>query len=283
MVELACLPKEATFPKSTVKIAVAIPCYNTQNTIRDVVLKTKKYVDEVIVIDDGSKDLTAIIARAAGAVIISHEKNQGKGAAIKTALNNISADIIVFIDGDGQHDPRDIPKLIEPILKNNADFVIGSRYLASSKIYSTPFRRKFANTVASFIISIIISFLQPAAYFINSKLFRKKTRKITNTTQTQKSAIKGNDIKLIDGKFKWISDCTSGFTALKMKNCGNLALISDGFQIEAEMIFEQAKNGLVIAEIPISCDWEGYSSNLSIIKDGFKTITLLIEKLINYA
>ena len=76
------------YPVANLKVIAAIPCYNTAKTIGDVVTKTLQYVDEVLVIDDGSKDKTVEVARAAGARVICHGKNQGYGAAIKTCFSS---------------------------------------------------------------------------------------------------------------------------------------------------------------------------------------------------
>ena len=270
-----------------VKVVAAIPCFNTEKYITDVVTTARKYVDDVIVIDDGSTDMTAKTAEIAGACVIRHEKNRGKGAAIKTALDNAKfSNIIVFIDGDGQHDAHDIPKLLEPILQEKADFVIGSRYLSKSKDLSNTFSRRMTNNVASFTISFIISYIQPFAYFVKNRSLRKPSM-INNPRSQMQSVDKSisgvQNYRLVNGKFKRISDCTSGFTAMKTENWGQLDLISNGFQIEIEMIYEQAKNGFIIAETPVSCKWKVGSSNLSIIRDGFKTLGLLIGKLITFS
>ena len=94
---------------------------------------------------------------------------------------------------------------------------------------------------------------------------------------------KSSDFRIVQGRIKWITDCTSGFTAIRNENWKKLNLISDGYQIETEMIFEQAKNGFTIAETPVSCNWETGTSKLSITKDGSKTLLLLAEKLIHYS
>jgi glycosyltransferase involved in cell wall biosynthesis len=120
------------FMASQPKIVAAIPCFNEERFIGSVVAKTRKYVDEVIVIDDGSSDDSAEIAEFAGATVYRHESNLGYGAAICSCLEkgqNRGADILVTIDGDGQHDPKEIPLLIKPILEGQADVVVGSRFL----------------------------------------------------------------------------------------------------------------------------------------------------------
>ena len=113
-------------------IIACIPAYNEEKTIAKVILKAKKYVDKVIVCDDGSTDMTAEIAKALGAEVIRHERNMGYGAAIGSLFEKAreeNADIMITLDGDGQHNPDDLPKLIKPIVDEEADIVIGSRFL----------------------------------------------------------------------------------------------------------------------------------------------------------
>lgn len=113
-------------------IVAAIPAFNEERTIAKLVLEAQKFVDVVLVCDDGSTDSTAIIAERMGAEVVRHGKNLGYGAAIKTLFSlakGLGADVLVTFDGDGQHDPSQIPSLVEPILKNKADIVLGSRFL----------------------------------------------------------------------------------------------------------------------------------------------------------
>jgi glycosyltransferase involved in cell wall biosynthesis len=113
-------------------ILAAIPAYNEEIAIGSVILRTKKYVDKVLVIDDGSTDSTSTVAEMAGADILHHDSNQGKGAALKNAFQRarqLDADILVCLDADGQHSPDEIPQLISPIQEGKADMVIGSRFL----------------------------------------------------------------------------------------------------------------------------------------------------------
>ena len=115
---------------------VCIPTYNEERKIKEVVKKALPHVDKVIVCDDGSTDKTAVLAEKAGATVISHEKNLGYGAAISTLFDYCrknNAEIMVTLDGDGQHNPDQIPDLINVILKHNVDVVIGSRSLSDDK------------------------------------------------------------------------------------------------------------------------------------------------------
>jgi glycosyltransferase involved in cell wall biosynthesis len=152
MIKTARSPEINTMSKVKTRVVAAIPCYNTEKHIAEVVAKTKKYVDEVIIIDDGSTDLTSTVAKKAGARIITHEHNKGYGEAIKscfTAMQTDSADVLVIIDGDGQHNPEQIPDLLAPIMKEHADIVIGSRFLFKGK--AIPRYRKFGITVINLV------------------------------------------------------------------------------------------------------------------------------------
>ena len=111
-------------------IVALLPAYNEEVSIGSVVLRTKQYADRVVVIDDGSRDRTAEVAAMAGAEVLHHSKNQGKGAALKTGFGSVNGDsVIVTIDTDGQHNPDDIPCLAKLILTGEADMESGSRYL----------------------------------------------------------------------------------------------------------------------------------------------------------
>jgi len=108
-----------------------IPCYNEESTIGSVVLKAKRHVNKVLVVDDGSNDDTPNIAKQAGAIVISHNKNQGKGSVIKTGFKYALAnnfDYVVTLDGDGQHNPDELPIILGDLMNNGHDITIGLRY-----------------------------------------------------------------------------------------------------------------------------------------------------------
>ncbi len=125
-------------------VVACIPAYCEEDAIARVILAAQKYVDKVLVCDDGSTDMTGEIAEKLGAVVVRRERNQGKGSALKVLLGmamKLNADIAVLIDGDGQHNPHEIPSLIEPILQSKADLVVGSRYF-NKTIIEAPFYRR---------------------------------------------------------------------------------------------------------------------------------------------
>src|SRR2546426_2754975 len=112
-------------------VFAAIPAFNEGPTIGSVVLRTKQYAEEVVVIDDGSKDDTAEIAALARAPVITHVRHLGKGTAIRTAwlfARERHPEALVLLDGDHQHNPKDIPRIVEPILAGKADVVLGVRW-----------------------------------------------------------------------------------------------------------------------------------------------------------
>jgi len=145
------------------KLVVIIPAYNEEKTISQVIEQIPKKIEgiddiEVIVIDDGSTDATAQLAEKAGAIVIQHKENLGVGKAFSTGIENAlqrGADIIVNIDGDGQFDPKDIPKLIEPILKGEADFVTASRFKDKSLVPKMPLIKKWGNYIVRAIINLL--------------------------------------------------------------------------------------------------------------------------------
>jgi glycosyltransferase involved in cell wall biosynthesis len=122
--------------KPNTLIVAAIPAFNEERTIAKLVLEAQKHVDVVLVCDDGSTDSTGEIAERMGADVIRHDRNLGYGAALKSLFmmaRELNADVLVTIDADGQHDPGDIPRLVEPVLENKADIILGSRFLDSKK------------------------------------------------------------------------------------------------------------------------------------------------------
>lgn len=113
------------------EIICCIPAFNEEMKIFEVVTNTMRFVNKVIVCDDGSKDNTAKLAEKAGAIVLKHKKNFGKGKALKTLFDyavKSEADIVVTIDGDGQFLSEEIPKLINPIISKNVDIVNGYRF-----------------------------------------------------------------------------------------------------------------------------------------------------------
>ncbi|MBD3362733.1 glycosyltransferase [Candidatus Dojkabacteria bacterium] len=141
-------------------IFIILPAYNEATRIGKVIKKIKKEgFKNIIVVDDGSTDQTSLIAKKLDAYVISHMINLGPGAATQTGFTaalNKNAAIVVTIDADGQHNPKDIHKLVQPILDQEADIVFGSRI--KKKGNQIPFIRKTFNFIAN-IITLLLSSL----------------------------------------------------------------------------------------------------------------------------
>jgi glycosyltransferase involved in cell wall biosynthesis len=117
------------------KIVIGIPAYNEEKNIAGILVKLKKIYQDIIVCDDGSNDQTAKIAEELGATVVQHERNLGYGAGIRTIFLKaieIKADVLVTFDADGQHRIEDINAVLEPITNDDADLVIGSRFLTDN-------------------------------------------------------------------------------------------------------------------------------------------------------
>ena len=128
-------------------LLVCIPAYNEEGVIGPLIKNILPLADSVVVCDDGSSDLTSKEAKDAGAFVIRHSRNKGKGAALKSLFdyaNHSNADVIVTIDGDGQFIPEEIPKLTKDIEDGKSDIVIGYRFDTEKDM---PSYRKFGNRI----------------------------------------------------------------------------------------------------------------------------------------
>jgi glycosyltransferase involved in cell wall biosynthesis len=135
------------------RIIAVIPCYNEEQSIGSIVQKTKLHVDEVVVVNDGSRDNTAMIAQEAGASVLIHNRNKGKSAAIRTGfryalMNNF--DYLITIDGDGQHNPEEIPTVLKNVIENGHDISIGYRAGSSTEM---PLWRRIGKRVLDYATS----------------------------------------------------------------------------------------------------------------------------------
>lgn len=140
-------------PEKDENVLLGIPAYNEELSIGSVLHKSKKVdvVDDILVVDDGSSDETSDIAKDFGVTVIRHKKNAGKGAAIRTIFNYAEFegyDYLVLIDGDGQHNPYEIPYVLSPVLNHGADMVVGARW---GELTEMPFYRKIGKNVLDYL------------------------------------------------------------------------------------------------------------------------------------
>ena len=140
------------------KITVGIPAYNEEKNIAGIISRVKKYADLIIVCDDGSNDLTSEISEQLGAIVIKHSKNKGYGAAINSLFlkaKELESDVFLTFDADGQHRIEDIPVVSDPIIKNQVDVAIGSRFL-DTKSEEMPNYRKVGIKIITKITNLSI-------------------------------------------------------------------------------------------------------------------------------
>jgi glycosyltransferase involved in cell wall biosynthesis len=139
------------------KLSVVVPVYNEEKTVAEIIKRVQSVhlADEIIVVDDGSSDGTAAILKGiTGIRALSHPKNRGKGAAVRTGIEAALGDLILIQDADLEYDPRDIPALIKPIEEGLADVVYGSRFLGGPR-RPTMFWHMVANKLLTFITNIL--------------------------------------------------------------------------------------------------------------------------------
>ncbi len=163
------------------KVSVIIPAFNEGQTIGGLVSKVQNLYPafEVIVINDGSSDDTALTAKEAGAKVYSHPYNIGNGAAIKTGIRKATEDILVFMDGDGQHDPKDISKLLNYLPE--FDMVVGERSIGGQASYTRAFGNKVLNWLASYVAKFSVKDLTSGFRAVKSNVARNFLYMIPNT------------------------------------------------------------------------------------------------------
>jgi len=156
-------------------ISIVIPCYNEEFSIQNVIQKIPFYEKyEIIIVDDGSTDnsVKKIQQIERPIRIISHKINKGYGASILTGIKHSRGNIIITIDSDGQHDPSEMNRVIEPILRNYADLVVGSRYLGKSTYY-VPLHTR----TGEYFVSLCLKLLYRQKIINNQSGFRAFNRK----------------------------------------------------------------------------------------------------------
>jgi len=233
------------------KLSVVVPVFNEEKNILNLLNKIKSNIstsDEIIVVEDGSSDKTIDEIKNFECKLIKHEKNLGKGQSLIDGINSAKGDIILFLDSDGQDDPKEIPKLIEGINKGY-DFVIGSRFVPDNKKGGI-IKKRFDEKALSPI------------NFIGNKTLTM----LINTLFSLK-----------------IYDSQSGFKCFKAEKIKSLKLISQRYEIETEIIIKSKKNKLKILEIPVyRYERESGVSNLFDIPFGRFKFMLRVLKVIIY-
>ena len=156
------------------KVSVVLPAKNEAGAIEQTITKIKQLniVSEILVVNDGSTDQTAVLAEKAGARVITHPYSKGNGAAIKTGARNALGEVIIFMDADGQHDPNDIHKLLEKI-HEGYDLVVGARQSGSQASIGRGIANMFYNNLASYMTEHKVEDLTSGFRAVKAEKFRE--------------------------------------------------------------------------------------------------------------
>jgi UDP-N-acetylglucosamine---dolichyl-phosphate N-acetylglucosaminyltransferase len=133
---------------------IVIPAYNEERTVADVVSSAVKVADHVVVVDDGSRDKTSVMARQAGALVVRHAINRGLGAALGTGIetaNRLNAEAVVTMDADGQHRTEDAARIFDRLAQGDVDFVLGSRMKKGDESGNMPIHRVLFNLIGNLL------------------------------------------------------------------------------------------------------------------------------------
>lgn len=201
---------------------VGIPAYNEAEMIAEIVTAADRYADEVVVVDDGSDDETVERAKRAGATVIAHGSNRGYGATLGTIFEHArdtGSEQLVILDGDGQHDPDDIPKLLEAQRRYGADIIVGSRFVGDSETRLPTYRR---------LGLLVINALTNAGI---------RLRYSTTTA----------------------ADTQSGFRAYgrdAIETFARSGEIGDGMGASLDILFRAAREGFEVGEVPTNIEYD---------------------------
>ena len=246
-------------------IIVIIPAYNEEKTVGLVVKQIFQMFHvpcsmfHVLVIDDGSADKTAQVAREAGATVFSHPINRGLGAALATGIEGAlrllynapqpplklrggEGGVIVMLDADGQHNPAELARVIEPIVKGGAEVVIGSRFIKALKhksikaLSKIPLSRHAANLCGNFFTWLLFGI--------------------------------------------WVSDSQSGFRAFSATAVSKLQLRTSTMEVSSEIIREIARLKLRLVEVPITVRYTEYSLSKATGQGFFRGLETLWKLII---
>lgn len=233
------------------KLSIIIPAYNEEKTILQTIKAVQKVAmpkvtKEIIVVDDGSTDATASVVSNLQSPIsnfkfLSHKKNQGKGAAVRTGIDKATGDYILIQDADLEYDPKDIPVLVSALPE-------GKRKTA---VYGTRLKRapNFKRDERTFRFAL---------HYFGNKILSLMT-----------SVMYG----------QWITDMETGYKLFPRKALDGIKLLSKSFEFEPELTSKLLKNGYTIIEVPISTNPRGYEEGkkLNTVKDGTKAVWALVK------
>jgi glycosyltransferase involved in cell wall biosynthesis len=220
------------------RVVAIIPAYNEERFIGSVVLQVQEFANQVIVVDDGSADATARVAEAAGADVVRHCHNQGKGVALSSGFRRareLAPDVVITIDADGQHEAGEVDQVIAPVMAGEADIVIGSRYLDDNS--DVPRHRIWGHHAFNFLTNQVSG---------------------VNATDSQ-SGFRAFSPRALQA----IAFQSNGFS-------------SNGFSVESEMQFLAKEHDLRLCEVPITICYHDPPKR-SVIRHGLMVLNGILR------
>lgn len=212
-------------------VCVVIPSYNVARTIGSLVVQLRAMGHAVVVVDDGSTDRTAEVARAGGAEVLSHAANAGKGRSVRDGFAWAVArghELLVSMDGDGQHLPADLPRLVEALRDDHVGVVVGNRM---RNLRNMPWVRRVTNWLMSRGISRLCG--------------------------------------------QWVPDSQCGYRAIRCATLDRLALTSDRYEIESELLIKASRAGFRIVSVPITTIYRNERSQIRPLVDTIRFFRFL--------
>ncbi len=184
----------------TEKILALIPALNAELTIGPVVSSLKNFASDVVVVDDGSSDRTGQVARDAGAIVLRHEANQGKGAGLKTGFQyalDRGFDAVITLDADGQHLPSELPKFIKVWSETGADLIVGSRrHLFDQMVFKRRIANRFSAWMIAALAGLSIDDSQTGFRLYSSRLIRQLAMKSDGFAAESEALVQTGKLKL---------------------------------------------------------------------------------------
>lgn len=224
-------------------IIACIPAFDEEHTIARIIVDAMPHVDQIVVCDDGSHDSTAKIAQKLGAIVISHDRNYGYGAALASLFQKareLKADIMVTLDADGQHNPSEIPSVVQPIIDGQADIVIGSRFLDKQDGNGYHEGDSEASSYRRFGIGTITT--------------------ISNFVSKSK-----------------LTDSQSGFRAYHKRAINEIQVTEQGMGASTEILLKAKLGELRIIEVPITISYDIDSSTHNSVYHGIDVVVSTIK------
>jgi hypothetical protein len=302
---------------SLAQVVAVIPCLDEERFVGDVVARARRHVDHVIVVDDGSTDGTTRVASEAGAEVVRHERARGAGAATRTGFGAAlrhNPDAVVTLDGDGQHDPDEIPVLLAPLLRGEADLVIGSRFLPSTQqaqqtqstrvapatqatqrtqetletqpteatpstqtAQETHEAQATERTPATETTPETEQGQSPQQAAATEQTLRTQQAQVTRPRPYRRFGIWVITWLLNVGSRVKISDSQSCFRAHSRRLVEALDIREDGFGFSIEVLVQARKQGFRVQEVPISCIYHSQGSTLNPFHHGLSVALAAIR------